>query len=149
MGLICPNQRIYFRTSRPDEDAPPVTSVNEMMSDIPPDSSQSRFQSRVGLTIAFACCGRADTSVELIYFLHLSSAGTTQISVCTLATICLTTTNSETPRPGLTTVVHYCFWLSARQVHCHVRILQVPRRRERDNRSNVSFTNNQLFQVGI
>jgi len=40
-----------FESSRPrqglaDEDAPPMTSVNDMMNEIPPDSSGTRFQSK-------------------------------------------------------------------------------------------------------
>jgi len=40
-----------FESSRPrkamtDEDAPPMTSINDIMNEIPPDSSSSRFQSK-------------------------------------------------------------------------------------------------------
>ena len=138
-----------LRTSRPDEDAPPITSVNEMMNDIPPDSSQSRFQPRVSLTTGFPNHGRADMFVERVCFPLPSSAGIDQVSVCTFATICLATPNPETPGAGVTSVVRYCIWLSTRQVHSHRRVLQIARRRERDNRSHASFTNNQLFQVRI
>ena len=124
------NERIGSRTSRPDEDAPPVASVNDMMNDIPPDSSQSRFQPRVGLTTGFGFCGRTDTSIEHVRFPPSSFTRTTQISACRSTTLCPTTPNSETSRTRLTAVICHRIWLPSRQVHRHTRVFQVSRRRE-------------------
>ena len=111
LRILCVNGRIDFRTSRPDEDAPPVASVNDMMNDIPPDSSQSRFQPRVGPATRFRFCRRADTSAEFVCFFPSSFTRIAQTSVCTFTTIHPTTSNSKTSMVGLTTGVCYCIWL--------------------------------------
>ena len=114
LRILCVNEQIDFRTSRPDEDAPPVASVNDMMNDIPPDSSQSRFQPRVSPTTRFRFCRRADISAEFVCFFPSSFTRIAQTSVCTFTTIHLTTSNSKTSMVGLTTVVCYCIWLPTR-----------------------------------
>ena len=113
-GFLCPDERTCFRTSRPDEDAPPVTSVNELMNDIPPDSSQSRFRQGVRSTVLFHCRCQADTSQERVCVPPPPSTSVVPIPACTFTTTCVTAANTKIPRAGLPTFICYRFRLSAR-----------------------------------